>query len=441
MAIALPAFAESQSTPFLEELEALAQFKATDVLSQSVRDYYAKNPDIARGKHPTLLHDAAIMGSLNLLKYLVKNDPHGIDFAYENGPTPLGYIAGDNQLNSAKILLKAGANPNDSGNTDGVFPLSSAVNSGNVKMIRLLLGYNALIHIGAYYQSPLELVLEKNDIETLHIFNQHSFVLDSMDDELRIILIEYLNSELVEEEVLKILKNHGLDIHAKTPEKPSFYEEYADKIRFSDVKQMLLDVYGEPEAVEQNSEISINTDAEHQKTIADSNITADISSEADTDTLDSNKIQAANNSDEIQETPIPITPTETDDVTTITTTDIAPELDVEETQSPTADVAQQQSDMPTENKTIFKLVDEPEETINLEQDEENKDTDVPQVNENTDNLIKNNNTIDNKTNIDENVDQSESQNIGLSSTNDTLEIDSNTDTPYTMNDKQNVDSD
>ena len=252
--LSVSVFAEKSPLSFLDTLETLAEFKETDVLEKSVRDYYAKDSDLEQGKYPTLLHDAAILGKLNLLKYLVEHDTHGIEYAYQNGPTPLGYIAGDNQIESAKILLIAGADTNNPGNTDGVFPLSSAVTSGNTKMIELLLSHGALVHIGAYFQSPLGLVLEKNDIEILQLFDRYPFKLDSMDDELRILLVEYLNSDLVEEEILKILIKHGLDIYAQTEEKPSFIKEYGKQIEHSDVKHMLQDLYNTSDTEESTKE-------------------------------------------------------------------------------------------------------------------------------------------------------------------------------------------
>ena len=289
--ITTPVLAEKPSTAFLDELESLAKFKATDVLQQSVKDYYAKNPALAKGKYPTLLHDAAIMGSLNLLQYLVENDPHGIESAYINGPTPLGYIAGDNQLNSAKILLKAGADPDNPGNTDGVFPLASAVTSGNTKMIRLLLQYDATIHIGAYFQSPLGLALERNDIEILQLFDSFRFVVDSMDDELRIILIEYLNSDLVEEELLRILVAHGLDIYAKTEDKASFIKEYGEKIEHSDIKHMLQDLYDTPyEEKSDKGDSSRESTSEETVTV----IEKDKQEEKETDTVNAQSEQTEN---------------------------------------------------------------------------------------------------------------------------------------------------
>ena len=271
--IATPIYAEDSSSSLLDDLDVLAKFNATDVLSKSIKDYYASDAGLSNGKYPSLLHDAAIFGEVNLLKYLIKNDPHGIEYAYKDGPTPLGYIAGDNQLESAKLLLQAGADPNNPGNTD-VFPLAAAVNSGNMEMIRLLLKYKATIHIGAYFQSPLNLVLERNDIEILELFDQQdNFILDSMDNELRIMVTEYLNSDLVEESVLRILKNHGFDIYAKTEEKPSFIEEYGKKIEYSDVKQLLLDIYG--------SNSSINSEEINSLPVIEEADSADASQKAD----------------------------------------------------------------------------------------------------------------------------------------------------------------
>jgi hypothetical protein len=244
-----PIFAEETkvSTSFLEQLEALAEYEINDLLQQSMQNYYAADIALAQGDHPILLHDAAIMGLLNLLSYLVEHDPHGVDYAYKNGPTPLGYIAGDNQLAAAKILLKAGANPNNSGNMEEQFPLSSAIISGNVQMVRLLLAYKAKIHNGHYYQSPLGLILERNDLEMLQIVDHYNFQLDALDDELRKLVLEYLNSDFIEEDVLKILIKHGFDIYAKTPKIAAFIQQYAQQIKHDDVKKMLQDLYSSHE--------------------------------------------------------------------------------------------------------------------------------------------------------------------------------------------------
>ena len=245
-----PTFAvetETTQTPisatFLDQLEALAKFQVNDLLKQSVQAYYNADIALAQGEHPTLLHDAAIMGLLNLLDYLLKHDSHGVDYAYKAGPTPLGYIAGDNQLEAAKILLEAGANPNNVGNMKGKFPLSSAIISGNIQMVRLLLDYKAKIHIGDYYQSPLGLILERNDLEILQIVDHYHFQLDALDDELRKLVLEYLNSDFIEEDVLKILIQHGFDIYAKSPDTEAFIKKYSKQIKHADVKQMLQDLY------------------------------------------------------------------------------------------------------------------------------------------------------------------------------------------------------
>jgi len=274
---------EVETSPsFLDQLEALAKFQVNDLLGKSVQAYYDADIALAQGDHPTLLHDAAIMGLLNLLHYLVKHDEHGVDYAYKEGPTPLGYIAGDNQLEAAKILLEAGANPNSVGDMEGQFPLSSAIISGNVQMIRLLLDYKAKIHNGHYYQSPLGLILERNDLETLQLVDRYDFQLNALDDELRKLVLEYLNSDFIEEDVLKILIKHGFDIYAKTSETAAFIQQYSQQIKHADVKQMLQDLYN---ITETNPEITTKetqdqeTDTSNNDTPSDTSVKIEKSSE------------------------------------------------------------------------------------------------------------------------------------------------------------------
>jgi len=271
-----PAFAEDREAAptFLDQLEALAKFQVNDLLEKSVRAYYDADIALEQGDHPTLLHDAAIMGLLNLLDYLVKHDAHGVDYAYKKGPTPLGYIAGDNQLDAAKILLEAGANPNNEGNMEGKFPLSSAIISGNVQMVRLLLDYKAQIHSGHYYQSPLGLILERNDLEILQIVDRYDFQLDALDDELRKLVLEYLNSDFIEEDVLKILIKHGFDIYAKSPDTAAFIQKYSKQIKHADVKQMLQDLYIDQVTKTRTEETSLPEQVKEPSTAATSSTIA-----------------------------------------------------------------------------------------------------------------------------------------------------------------------
>ncbi len=236
---------------YLEQLENLAEFEASDKESQaklqgSIDKYYAD--ELTQDKYPTLLHDAAITGLLNLLSYLIKNGPHKVNYAYIDGPTALGYISGDNQIKAAKILLLAGADANHVGNMAGQFPLSAAIISGNVQMVKLLLSYGAKVHIGLAYQSPLNLILERNDLEMLQILDEYEFTFDPFNEELRKLVLSYLNSDFVEEAVLRILIKHGFDIYSKSAEHSSFIEQYAKQINHSDVKQMLSELYLEFQA-------------------------------------------------------------------------------------------------------------------------------------------------------------------------------------------------
>ncbi len=236
---------------YLEQLENLAEFEASDkgarnTLQGSIDKYYAD--ELTQDKYPTLLHDAAITGLLNLLSYLIKNGPHKVNYAYIDGPTALGYISGDNQLKAAKILLLAGADANHVGNMAGQFPLSAAMISGNVQMVKLLLSHGAKVHIGLDYQSPLNLILERNDLEMLQMLDEYEFTFDPFNEELRKLVLGYLNSDFVEEAVLRILIKHGFDIYAKNAEHSSFIEQYAKQINHSDVKQMLSELYLEFQA-------------------------------------------------------------------------------------------------------------------------------------------------------------------------------------------------
>jgi hypothetical protein len=236
---------------FLEQLENLAEFEASNkgarnTLQGSIDKYYAD--ELTQDKYPTLLHDAAITGLLNLLSYLIKNGPHKVNYAYIDGPTALGYISGDNQLKAAKTLLLAGADANHVGNMAGQFPLSAAIISGNIQMVKLLLSHGAKVHIGLAYQSPLNLILERNDLEMLQMLDEHEFTFDPFNEELRKLVLSYLNSDFVEEAVLRILIKHGFDIYSKNAEHSSFVEQYAKQINHSDVKQMLSELYLESQA-------------------------------------------------------------------------------------------------------------------------------------------------------------------------------------------------
>ncbi|MGV6808950.1 MAG: ankyrin repeat domain-containing protein [bacterium] len=227
---------------WLELMEALAQFGDKKKLDKYIQDYYQNNPDVANGLYPHLFYDAAITGNINFLNYLITYYPDRLFINYQNGPTVLGYIAGDNQLAIAELLLKAGLNPNDLGNTEADYPLSLAINSGNLQMVKLLLEYGASVHIGQAYHSPLGLLLDNNDLETLKVIDVYDFTLDPLDNELRQLIIAYLNAELVEEEVLSVLVQHGFDPRLYTNDQASFLEVAKEQVKNPDVLAMLADV-------------------------------------------------------------------------------------------------------------------------------------------------------------------------------------------------------
>lgn len=227
---------------WLELMEALAQFGDKKKLDKYIQLYYQNNSDVNNGIYPHLFYDAAITGSINFLDYLITYYPDRLFVNYQNGPTVLGYIAGDNQLAIAKLLLKAGLDPNDLGNTEADYPLSLAISSGNLQMVKLLLKYGASVHIGQAYHSPLGLLLDNNDLETLKVIDAYHFTLDPLDHELRQLVIAYLNAELVEEEVLSILVQHGFDPRLYSNDQASFLEEAKAQVKNPDVLALLADV-------------------------------------------------------------------------------------------------------------------------------------------------------------------------------------------------------
>jgi ankyrin repeat protein len=231
---------------FLEVMDALAQFGDDKKLSDYIAQYYQDNPDVAQNKYPNLAYDAAITGMQHLLNYLIKHNPEKILLAYENGPTVLGYIAGDNQVEAAKRLLENQLDPNDPGNTDAEYPLYLAINSGNLQMITLLMDYGAKVHIGDRFHSPLSLLLDNNDLQILNVIHAYDFKLESTNPDLVRLLIDYLNSELVEEEVLGILLMHGFDPHQKNKAGKSFFTIAEEQVKTKDVLVMLKDLVESP---------------------------------------------------------------------------------------------------------------------------------------------------------------------------------------------------
>jgi len=250
--------AETNDISWLELMDALAQFGDNKKLDKYIQTYYQANPEVAYGNHPHLFYDAAITGMINFLHYLIQYYPDRLFINYKNGPTVLGYIAGDNQIAIARTLLKAGINPNDAGNTEAAYPLSLAINSGNLQMIALLLEFGAKVHIGSAYHSPLGLLLDNNDLETLKVIDAYDFTLDPLDDELRQLVIAYLNAELVEEEILSILVHHGFDPRLYTSKQPSFLEIAKNQVKSPDVLAMFADLSHAYDLAKQQAEDKAN---------------------------------------------------------------------------------------------------------------------------------------------------------------------------------------
>jgi len=90
------------------------------------------------------LHEAAIEGNLDLVKWLIEQDPQGVNKVDGSGNTTLIYACCSESVETVSYLLENGAHnqvntPGEGGNT----PLHNACDSGEITVVQLLLSYGA----------------------------------------------------------------------------------------------------------------------------------------------------------------------------------------------------------------------------------------------------------------------------------------------------------
>lgn len=86
---------------------------------------------------PDLLHKAAENGDLEQIIHLIEKGKN-INILDLAGRTPLHYAVANDQLDSVKLLLELGADPDIADKEFGVIPLHWATGSGNLEIIKLL---------------------------------------------------------------------------------------------------------------------------------------------------------------------------------------------------------------------------------------------------------------------------------------------------------------
>ncbi len=99
------------------------------------------DPAPSEGLPSSPLHRAVINGNTERVERMTKN--RGSVDHRSRGRTALAYAVEGKNIEIAKILLQAGADPDKHSNVTGLAPLHHASMTGNVAMVRLLLEYGA----------------------------------------------------------------------------------------------------------------------------------------------------------------------------------------------------------------------------------------------------------------------------------------------------------
>jgi len=114
----------------------------------------------------TLMHFAAFVGSLNVMKWLCKEHGLNINKPSNNGDVPICIAAGCGHVNVVMWLLECGVDVNTKGQ-DGRTPLHQAAANGRIDMMRFLNGRaNIDIEAGGN-MTPLESAISNNRIDSI----------------------------------------------------------------------------------------------------------------------------------------------------------------------------------------------------------------------------------------------------------------------------------
>jgi ankyrin repeat protein len=92
---------------------------------------------------PTLaLHKAVVAGDIERVNSLIAGNPMQLD-RLSRGRTALEYAVSENNYAIAENLLKAGAHPDIASEVTGLAPIHTAANSGDLRMVKLLVQYGS----------------------------------------------------------------------------------------------------------------------------------------------------------------------------------------------------------------------------------------------------------------------------------------------------------
>lgn len=130
----------------------LAQTKTDEGLSAVLLAAYHQEPEIAQmlaeRRNDLTVFEAAAVGDVNALAWILQAQPNAINAVAEDGFSPLGLTAFFGHLEAARLLIEHGANVNKaSENKMKVMPLHSAVAGQHLEISRLLLERGAQVNV------------------------------------------------------------------------------------------------------------------------------------------------------------------------------------------------------------------------------------------------------------------------------------------------------
>ncbi|MBX3061366.1 MAG: ankyrin repeat domain-containing protein [Anaerolineae bacterium] len=157
----------------------LAQTKTEEGLSAVLLAAYHQEPEIAHmlaeRRDDLTVFEAAAVGDVNALAWILQAQPEAINTVAEDGFSPLGLAAFFGHLEAARLLIERGANVNKaSENNMKVMPLHSAVAGQHLEMARLLLEHGGQVNAAQQDGfTPLHGAAQNGQMEMVELLLAH----------------------------------------------------------------------------------------------------------------------------------------------------------------------------------------------------------------------------------------------------------------------------
>ncbi|KAI3872051.1 hypothetical protein MKX03_001398, partial [Papaver bracteatum] len=118
------------------------------------------------------LHFAAAGGRLNVCKYLIENLKLDVNSRDGEGCTPLYHACAEGHFDMVEYLLEKGANP-DASNDMNHTPLHQAANSGDTKIITLLLSRGVPVDVVSRSGNALQFAAARGHPDAVKLLLDH----------------------------------------------------------------------------------------------------------------------------------------------------------------------------------------------------------------------------------------------------------------------------